>query len=111
ARRAPAHARSDAWLPDADLVRCRRDQLARGQRFPLSHPSDGGGVTRSVRSHRPCSRLSRPAPACAVISNAAGILGPMAYAQADGAKLYYEDTGGDGTPVILVHANVGNSQS
>jgi pimeloyl-ACP methyl ester carboxylesterase len=35
----------------------------------------------------------------------------MPYAQAHGAKLYYEDAGGDGTPVILVHANVGNSQS
>lgn len=35
----------------------------------------------------------------------------MPYAQVDGAKLYYEDAGGDGTPVILVHANVGNSQS
>jgi pimeloyl-ACP methyl ester carboxylesterase len=35
----------------------------------------------------------------------------MPYTQADGAKLYYEDAGGDGAPLILVHANVGNSQS
>jgi pimeloyl-ACP methyl ester carboxylesterase len=35
----------------------------------------------------------------------------MPFAQADGARLYYEDAGGDGAPVILVHANVGNSQS
>src|SRR3954452_19195989 len=35
----------------------------------------------------------------------------MPYAQVDGAKIYYEDAGGDAPPVILVHANVGNSQS
>lgn len=35
----------------------------------------------------------------------------MPYAQVDGAKLYYEDAGGDGAPVVLVHANVGNSRS
>src|SRR4029078_6019374 len=35
----------------------------------------------------------------------------MPYAQVAGAKLYYEDAGGEAPPVILVHANVGNSQS
>ena len=35
----------------------------------------------------------------------------MPYAQVDGARLYYEDAGGEGTPVVLVHANIGNSQS
>ena len=35
----------------------------------------------------------------------------MPYAQVDGARLYYEDSGGDGAPLVLVHANVGNSQS
>src|SRR2546423_9695634 len=35
----------------------------------------------------------------------------MPYAQVDGAKLYYEAAGGDAPAVLLVHANVGNSQS
>src|SRR5512143_193214 len=35
----------------------------------------------------------------------------MPYAQVDGAKLHSEDAAGDAPPVILVHANVGNSQS
>ena len=35
----------------------------------------------------------------------------MPYADVPGAQLWYEDTGGDGTPLVLVHANIGNSQS
>ena len=35
----------------------------------------------------------------------------MPYAEVPGAQLWYEDTGGDGTPLVLVHANIGNSQS
>jgi pimeloyl-ACP methyl ester carboxylesterase len=34
----------------------------------------------------------------------------MPYAEVDGASLWYEDTGGSGTPLVLVHANIGNSE-
>ena len=35
----------------------------------------------------------------------------MPYLELPGASLWYEDTGGDGTPVVLLHAFTGNTES
>ena len=33
------------------------------------------------------------------------------YADLPGVRLWFRDTGGSGTPVVLLHANTGSSQS
>jgi pimeloyl-ACP methyl ester carboxylesterase len=50
--------------------------------------------------------LIPPAPVCAAENSPAG-----QYAELPGVKLWFTDTGGTGTPILLLHANTGTSAS
>ena len=50
--------------------------------------------------------LILPAPVCAAENSPSG-----RYAELPGVKLWFTDTGGTGTPVVLLHANTGTSIS
>jgi pimeloyl-ACP methyl ester carboxylesterase len=47
-----------------------------------------------------------PAPVCAAENSPSG-----RYAELPGVKLWFTDTGGTGTPIVLLHANTGTSAS
>jgi pimeloyl-ACP methyl ester carboxylesterase len=50
--------------------------------------------------------LIPPAPVCAAENSRVG-----QYAALPGVKLWFTDTGGTGTPIVLLHANTGTSAS
>src|SRR4051812_955480 len=59
--------------------------------------------------------IAHQGPAGLSASSVTGVAQPPApftgYADLPGVRLWYSDTGGSGTPLVLLHANTGNADS